>query len=204
MKSLLYLLHGILLLLPGLTKAQSSPTKYIEPTTYCDRYPRLERAPRLTPQQSEGLKADRFVVSKSKKILFLLNQGSIIAEYPVAFGFGYKDGPKFRYGDGRTPEGLYEIEVKRTPTSYHLALQISYPNAADQVFAQQLGVDPGGSILLHGLPSVAVEGLDPAVISHVHPYVNWTQGCIAVTNQQVEEIYGRMDSAVPIEICPLN
>jgi murein L,D-transpeptidase YafK len=153
---------------------------------------------------SAETKADLILISKTERKLYLFNQGRLLKQYPVSFGFGYADGPKVQEGDGRTPEGVYKIESKRSKSNYHLALKVSYPNQADINNAQKLSVRPGGNILIHGFPSRPVDGLIPEEIQKVHALINWTQGCIAVTDQQIEEIYAHIQVGTSVEICPLD
>ncbi len=179
--------------------------KVNQPTMYCSNMKLIDDAKSWDDGTNPlSYKADRIVVSKSRKMLYLLNEGRIIRQYKVSFGFGYEKGAKERRGDGRTPEGLYKIDFKKTHTSYHMALQVSYPNKADIAFAEKGGFNPGSDILIHGFPSRPIDGLIPDVIRQMHAYRNWTQGCIAVTNDEIEEIYELVDAQVPLEICSLE
>ena len=127
---------------------------------------------------------DRVVVHKSQRVMHLLSGESVMRTYRVALG---RDpvGHKEREGDGRTPEGRYTVDRRNPNSKYHLALHISYPGPAD------LGPDPGGDIMIHGLKP----GVD-------HPASDWTQGCIAVTNSEMEEIWELVADGTPIEILP--
>ncbi len=180
-------------------------SKQIPETPYCSRMELIDSA-QLWTEDSSGkqVKADRIVVSKSRKKLYLLSEGRLLKEYSVSFGFGYKDGAKERRGDGRTPEGLYEINLKKTQTSYYLALQVSYPNKLDLQYAAGKGLDPGSDILIHGFPSRPVDGLVPELVKNLHGYRDWTQGCIAVTNQEMSEIFDLVETKIPLEICSLS
>ncbi len=178
--------------------------KKIEKTLYCSHMEsKIDRA-RPADRTNITLKADRIVVSKSRRKLYLLRDGALINEYPVAFGFGVADGPKIKSGDGRTPEGLYEIDAKKEKSSYTKALHISYPNDADNDFAKDHKLDAGGSIMIHGLPPKPIDHLDPETVARIHPRVDWTQGCIAVQNAQIEEIFNYVDEGTAIEICALD
>ncbi len=185
-------------------KLRQMPPKSIEKTLYCSQMNSLIDRAMPADRSNQSLKADRIVVSKSRRKLYLLSAGAVINEYPVAFGFGSLEGPKSRIGDGRTPEGLYFIDQKKIKSSYTKALHVSYPNDADVEFAQKNKVDPGGSIMIHGLPPKAVDGLDPLLIAQIHPRVDWTQGCIAVEDHQIEEIFSYVDEGITVEICPLE
>ncbi|MBC7420724.1 MAG: L,D-transpeptidase [Bdellovibrio sp.] len=188
-----------------LTRAAHA-AKLIPGTQFCSNMQLID-----TPKEWQdgqvptSFKADHLVVSKERKKLYLLSEGRLIKEYKVSFGFNYKDGAKDRSGDGRTPEGLYEINLKKAKnqTAYHMALQVSYPNKLDLDYAAMKGWDAGSDILIHGLPSRPVDHLIPDVIKNVHAYRDWTQGCMAVTNQEIEEIFELVETSVPLEICPL-
>lgn len=126
---------------------------------------------------------DQVHIIKSQRKLYLVEKGTAFAEYFVDLGFA-PEGHKLREGDGRTPEGFYWIDRKNPNSSFHLSLGITYPNERDIQIAKALNVDPGGDIFIHGRPNGSYDALDP----------DWTAGCIAVTNRQIEEIY----RAVPI------
>ena len=134
-------------------------------------------------------RVDRVVVHKSRRELLLLSGESVVRSYRIALG---RDpiGHKQREGDGRTPEGRYTIDRRNPNSRYHLSLHISYPSAADVERARAAAVDPGGDIMIHGLK--------PGV---VHPS-DWTQGCIAVTDAEMDEIWSLVPDGVPIEILP--
>jgi len=103
---------------------------------------------------------------------------------------------KVEEGDGRTPEGRYTLDWRNPNSRFYRAIHISYPNARDRARAAELGVDPGGSVMLHGLPN----GLEDIGRSHVGK--DWTDGCIAVTNQEMDEIWEKTPDGTPIEIIP--
>lgn len=135
-------------------------------------------------------RVDRIVVRKSRREMLLLSGDSIVRCYRVALG---RDpiGPKRQEGDGRTPEGRYLIDRRNPKSNYHLSLHISYPNDADTEHARAAGLDPGGDIMIHGLkPGVA------------HPDSDWTQGCIAVSDSEIDEIWDLVEDGTPIEIHP--
>ncbi|GAB4418114.1 MAG: L,D-transpeptidase family protein [Thermodesulfovibrionales bacterium] len=140
-------------------------------------------------------KADKVVVIKSKRILILLNDGEILKAYRIALGKN-PEGRKIMAGDKRTPEGRYILVSKNSSSRFHLAIRISYPNESDLQNAQRLGVPPGGGIMIHGLPE------DLAELGEFHRYEDWTDGCIAVTNSEMEEIWQMVDDGTPIEIKP--
>lgn len=139
-------------------------------------------------------KADKAIVIKSKRTLLLLRDGEILAAYRIALGRSPK-GKKIKAGDKKTPEGRYTLS-KNSNSRFHLSLRISYPNESDIENAKRLGVSPGGDIMIHGLPQ------ELADFGKYHRYYDWTDGCIAVTNQEIEEIYRMVDDGTPIEILP--
>ena len=104
--------------------------------------------------------------------------------------------------DGRTPEGIYHVELKNAQSAYHKALRVSYPNERDKAFAKANGVNPGGDIMIHGFPSADTKDLQRYALSQTHPQVNWTQGCVAVTDKEIEEIFSLVAVNTTIEICP--
>jgi murein L,D-transpeptidase YafK len=137
--------------------------------------------------------ADRIVVIKSKRVLMLMQDGAIIKSYRIALGsnpFGHK----IKAGDKRTPEGKYIIDARNPNSSYHLSLRISYPSQADLENAERLGVSPGGSIMIHG------QKPQYAHLGKLHRLEDWTDGCIAVTNREIEEIWRLVPNGTPIEI----
>ncbi len=125
----------------------------------------------------------------------LLHGNQLIHEYKVALG-GQPVGAKQRHGDHKTPEGEYKIDGKQEPSRFHFALHVSYPNAADRSRARELGVDPGGSIMIHGLEKKY------AYLGALHRQVDWTDGCIAVTNSEIEEIWRLVPVGTHVEIKP--
>jgi murein L,D-transpeptidase YafK len=140
-------------------------------------------------------KADHVVVEKAARKLTLYRDGVALKSYRVALGFSPK-GPKERQGDGRTPEGRYVIDRRNAQSQFHLSLHISYPDARDRARAAEAGVDPGGDIFIHGLPS----GL--GYLGAAFNLRDWTLGCIAVTNPEIEEIWAAVPNGTPIEIKP--
>ena len=137
--------------------------------------------------------ADRIIVHKKEHTLELMHKGNVLKTYKVALG--RKSGVKPQEGDLRTPEGAYLIDSRNARSSCHRSLHISYPNAVDRARARKLGVSPGGDISIHGLPGYGYIG--PAHRQH-----DWTYGCIAVTDEEIEEIWKLVDNGTPIEILP--
>jgi murein L,D-transpeptidase YafK len=140
-------------------------------------------------------KADRVVVLKGERKLVLMRGDDVLKIYRVALG-RYAKGPKTRRGDAKTPEGSYTLDYRLTKSSFHRAIHISYPNARDRAVARAQGVKPGGKIMIHGLAkNWTADDLN-------HPNLDWTQGCIAVTNREIEEIWRLVADGTPIDIYP--
>jgi len=142
-----------------------------------------------------GRKTDRIIVHKHARTLDLMHAGQVIRTYKIALG-SEPVGPKARQGDHRTPEGTYVIDNRNANSKFHRSLHISYPNAADRERAHKLGVSPGGDIFIHGLPN------GYGFVGAAHRARDWTDGCIAVTDQEIEEIWRAVDNGTPVEILP--
>ena len=141
------------------------------------------------------IKADRIIVHKKERAMVLMHSGQVIKTYKIALG-GNPVGPKTRQGDHRTPEGTYVIDSRNASSMFHRSLHISYPNAPDRERARNLGVSPGGDIMIHGLPN------GYGFVGAAHRARDWTDGCIAVTDSEIEEIWGLVDNGTAIEIRP--
>ena len=139
--------------------------------------------------------ADKVLIEKKERGLTLLSKSEVIKTYKIALG-GNPVGPKERQGDNKTPEGTYIIDSRNRDSGYHLSLHISYPNEKDKMRAKDLGVSPGGDIMIHGIKN----GL--AWIGGSHAEVDWTNGCIAVTDEEMEEIYKLVPNGTIVEIRP--
>ncbi len=149
-----------------------------------------------TPQTASApLNADRVVVLKRERTLQLLNQGKVIKTYKVALG-GDPVGPKMRQGDHKTPEGAYVLDSRNPHSQFYKSIHISYPSASDRAAAQQKGVSPGGDVFVHGLPN------GYRYVGAAHRLKDWTDGCIAVTDQEMDEIWRAVADGTPIEIRP--
>lgn len=140
-----------------------------------------------------GLQADYIVIDKAAHRLTLYAKGEELRSYPVSFGRGGL-GPKQREGDKLTPEGTYEIVNRKEDSAYHRALRISYPDAADRKRAAAAGVSAGSDIMIHGLRN----GF--GWLGVLHRRLDWTLGCIAVTNPEIEEIWQLVPDGTPVEI----
>ena len=125
----------------------------------------------------------------------LISQGEVLKSYKIALG-GNPIGPKERQGDNKTPEGTYVIDARNRDSRFHLSLHISYPNERDKKRAKELGVSPGGDIMIHGIKN----GF--SWVGDAHAGVDWTKGCIAVTDQEIEEIDKLAPNGTIVEIRP--
>jgi len=139
--------------------------------------------------------ADKVLIEKKRRRLTLISKGEAIKTYRIALG-GNPVGPKEREGDNKTPEGNYTIESRNRHSDYHLSLRISYPNERDKKRAKGLGVSPGGDIMIHGVKN------DLSWVGEFHAEIDWTEGCIAVTNKEMEEIVRLVPNGTPVEIRP--
>ena len=137
--------------------------------------------------------ADRVLIEKKERLLTLFSKGKVLKTYQIALG-GNPNGPKERQGDNKTPEGTYSIDSRNRDSRYHLSLHISYPNEKDKKRAKELGVPPGGDIMIHGIKN----GL--SWVGELHTEVDWTKGCIAVTNEEIEEIDRLVPNGTIVEI----
>lgn len=140
-------------------------------------------------------KADSILILKKAHTLELISGGKVIRTYTVALGRGGL-APKQREGDELTPEGHYTIDAKNANSAYHRALHISYPNSEDRKRAVALGQNPGGAVMIHGLPN------GKGWVGASHRLYDWTLGCIAVTDQEIDEIWNLVPVGTPVEIRP--
>jgi len=137
---------------------------------------------------------DKVLVVKSERQLYLLRRGEVVKSYRVSLG--KKDGAKSYEGDLRTPEGIYWLDWRKPSERYNLAINISYPNEQDRERAQQLGKRPGNMIMLHGTPN------DEEYPEWFFSSLNWTEGCIALTNDDMQEVWSLVKDNTLIEIRP--
>lgn len=140
-------------------------------------------------------KIDRILILKDKRKMYLLSGDVEIREYDMSLGFAPK-GHKEKQGDGKTPEGIYKISGRNPQSLYHKSLRISYPNDEDKRKARARGVNPGGDIMIHGLPN------GYGFIGKDHLDRDWTLGCVAVTNPEIEEIWDMVSNGTIVEIKP--
>jgi murein L,D-transpeptidase YafK len=139
--------------------------------------------------------ADRVLVRKSERRLYLMRGSDVLRAYRVSLGLN-PGGPKERAGDFRTPEGNYRLTRRNTRSDFFLSIQVSYPNDQDMRMARRNGWQPGGSIMIHGMPN------DPRHGPDYYATQDWTDGCIAVTNADMVEIWMMTSDNVPIDIQP--
>jgi murein L,D-transpeptidase YafK len=139
--------------------------------------------------------ADRVLIEKGQRQMHLMQRGKVLRTYHVALGQN-PVGHKMQQGDSRTPEGVYAVDLRRPESRFNLALRISYPNPTDQQLAAARGLDPGGEIYIHGQPN---GGVKPARLVNGP---DWTDGCIAVTNAEMNEIWALVRLGTPVEIRP--
>lgn len=136
-----------------------------------------------------GPEVTQVQVHKADRKLYLISQDRVLKSYDIALGFAPMGHKQFE-GDGKTPEGAYTIFYKNPKSQYHLSLAISYPNATDIAFAEAQGKSPGGEIVIHGGPIGPITQRD------------WTWGCIAVTDREMEVIYSMVEPGTPIYLMP--
>ena len=150
----------------------------------------------ISPNCAFGIeKADFVLVVKSEAKLYLINNDKVLNEYKVVFGANPK-GHKQKEGDERTPEGSYILDYKKADSAFYKAIHISYPNEKDKKRAREAGVNPGGANMSHGQKNGL--GWFPWLTQHF----NWTDGCIAVSNSAMDEIWDAISVGTPIEIKP--
>ncbi len=138
-----------------------------------------------------GPEITRVVVLKGVRQMHLFHNETVIVSYPIELGFT-PIGAKQEEGDGRTPEGRYYVDRKNPDSEYHLSVGINYPDEADIARAEEAGIDPGRDIFIHGGPVKAKDRGRP----------DWTAGCIAVTNREIEDIYAMLQIGTPVDIYP--
>jgi tetratricopeptide (TPR) repeat protein len=180
------------------TSRQEVKDKEYEIITLQEKSETLEEKIETLEQKVFALRtepADIVLIVKKERQLTLLSKGEVIKSYTIALG-GNPVGPKERQGDNKTPEGTYIIDSRNSNSGYHLSLHISYPNENDKIRAKELGVSPGGDIMIHGIKN----GLSWVGASHAE--VDWTKGCIAVTDQEMEKIYKLVPNGTIVEIRP--
>ncbi len=147
----------------------------------------------VTAHAATQPRVDRVLVDKSDRVLSLIAGNRVIAKFPVVLG-GNPIGHKQKEGDERTPEGSYVLDYKKADSAFFLAIHISYPNSGDRQGAKDRGVEPGGAIMIHGQKN----GL--GWLSFLSQRHDWTNGCIALTNEDMQRVWDLVQVPVPIEI----
>ncbi len=137
-----------------------------------------------------GPAVTRVIVDKGNRVMHLMHQDQVLESYNVGLGFA-PTGHKQVEGDGRTPEGEYRIDRRNPNSQFHLSIGVSYPNSEDRAYARSIGKSPGGDIFIHGRPWKNRKGGR-----------DWTAGCIAVNNREIEQIYSMVRDGTPITIRP--
>jgi murein L,D-transpeptidase YafK len=145
--------------------------------------------------EARSHRADRVLVEKQAHRLTLFRGGKTLATYRIALG-RQPSGDKLCKGDHKTPEGLFTIDSHLPASGFHRALHVSYPDAVHRHAARRQGCDPGGSIMIHGIKN----GL--GWLGRLHRMIDWTDGCMAVTDREIEEVYAAVPNGTPIEIRP--
>jgi len=139
--------------------------------------------------------ADGVLVEKGKRKLHLLKDGEPFRSFDIALGIA-PEGDKQEEGDSRTPEGRYRLDLRNPNSDFFLSIRVSYPDAQDRLEARQNGVSPGGQIMIHGQPNI------PSYSAAFYSSADWTDGCIAVSNSDMIDIWLMTPDNVPIEIRP--
>ncbi|WOI55967.1 murein L,D-transpeptidase family protein [Palleronia sp. LCG004] len=140
----------------------------------------------------DGPEVTRVVVFKTERVVQLMHRDTVLKRYGMGLGFAPQGHKRFE-GDGRTPEGHYYIDRRNPNSNYHLSIGISYPNVVDRAQADALGLSPGGNIFIHGVG----KNVDRKTAKG-----DWTAGCIAVQDREMEEIYAMVRDGTPITIYP--
>jgi murein L,D-transpeptidase YafK len=146
-------------------------------------------------QAGEFPVADRVVIEKAARVLHLMQDGEAFRTFKIALGI-QPTGDKLREGDFKTPEGRYRLDTRNPNSDFFLSIHVSYPDAADRREASDLGYSPGGAIMIHGQPNI------PSYSEVYYGTQDWTNGCIAVSNSDMIDIWLMTGANTPIEIKP--
>jgi len=160
----------------------------------CLTHPSQSRA-EVRADVFRSFQVDKVLVLKSKRRMHLLRRGQILRTYQISLG-RTPSGKKVRQGDGKTPEGWYILDTRNPRSKFYRSMHVSYPNEADKARARAMGVSPGGAIMIHGEPNHLQN------IGFNGRGLDWTEGCIAVTNREMDEIWNNVPDGTPIEIRP--
>lgn len=180
---------------PSVAAALFAAALLCAPPSLADGLPGAQRASILQPAPETLPVADRVIVHKAERRLLLMSGGNVLREYRIALGLN-PVGHKERSGDFRTPEGSYYLTRRNPRSDFFLSIQVSYPSAADLRNARRNGWPAGGSIMIHGLPNELKRPPE------YYARTDWTDGCIAVTNAEMLEIWLLTPDNVPIDILP--
>ena len=146
-----------------------------------------------TPVDIQGV--SKVVVRKGERRLYLMSGDQAVRSYRISLGDN-PDGHKLYEGDERTPEGDYTLDWRNAESDFYRSIHISYPSERDRELASAWGLDPGGSIMIHGLPNGKED------MAFAYRGLDWTDGCIAVTNEDMDEIWQLVSNGTPISIHP--
>ena len=147
----------------------------------------------FTPERALTAEIDRIVIDKGRRSMAVYRGGEIQKRYRIALGFA-PEGDKSQEGDGRTPEGVFRIDRRNPASRFHLSLGIDYPHPEDRAAALERGVSPGGDIFIHGQPN--------RLPDHMMITGHWTEGCAALTNAEIEELFRFTPLGTVVEIHP--
>ncbi|SHJ85377.1 L,D-transpeptidase catalytic domain [Shimia gijangensis] len=136
----------------------------------------------------DGPEVTRVLIYKENRKMYLMHNEEVLKAYDVGLGFA-PEGDKTVRGDGRTPEGDYRVDRRNPNSEFHLSIGIDYPNAEDRAYARSIGKDPGGDIFIHGRPWKYRKGGE-----------DWTAGCVAVTNSEIEDVYSMIKVGTLVSI----
>ncbi|WP_298451235.1 L,D-transpeptidase family protein [uncultured Marinobacter sp.] len=151
--------------------------------------------PVIEDSPSDSLVVNKVLVKKGQRRLFLMNGEEIVRSYRISLGDNPK-GHKLYEGDERTPEGDYTLDWRNPGSDFYKSIHISYPSETDREMAENWGLSPGGSIMIHGLPNGSED------MAFAYTGLDWTNGCIAVNNQEMDEIWQLVNDGTPIRILP--
>ena len=153
--------------------------------------------PKFAPSEDHVISVDRIVVEKAIRKMTLLSKEKVVEVFDIGLGFN-PTGDKEKEGDGKTPEGRYSIVEKNDKSKYHLSLKISYPDKQDVLTARKKQLNPGGDIMIHGYPNAVPTWLGDMILKNK----DWTRGCIAVSNEEIEKIWSYTHIGTIIDILP--
>lgn len=153
------------------------------------------RMPLTSQFQEPALVINKVLVRKTERRLYLMDDDKVVKSYRISLGDN-PEGHKLYEGDERTPEGDYKLDWRNAGSRFYKSIHISYPNDQDRELANAWGLNPGGSIMIHGLPNQAGD------MAFAFQGLDWTDGCIAVTNEEIDEIWQLVSDGTPISILP--